>query len=151
MRLMCGLVLMGVLGGVASAHAGCKLVKSENYQCDRELFAKKLAEASVVRVDAGRMELFATDRTEKLVKELGKQVATEEQHADLVFEVAAVDRSGQIDFGPHDIPLARLNVYDTEHHLLWVETLDGQGEIPWSADVIELLKRFQASVAGSKG
>jgi hypothetical protein len=151
LRGVSGLVLGCALGGAVSAHAGCKLVKNEHYECDRELFAKKLAEASVVRVDAGRMELFATDRTEKLVRELGKQVAAEDQRADMVFEVAAVDRTGQIDFGPHDIPLARLNVYDAEHHLVWVETLDGQGEIPWSADVIELLKRFQASVAGSKG
>jgi hypothetical protein len=152
-RTRCGLLVLGLLSGLGcavQAHAGCKMVREEHYDCDRDVFTKKLAEAKAIRVDAGRMELFAADRTQKLVRKLGKQVATPDEHADLAFEIAAVDRSGKIDFGPADIPLARLNVYDTEHHLVWVETLDGQQEMPWSADVIELLKRFQADIAGSK-
>jgi hypothetical protein len=143
-------IMLGGLVFASSAQARCKLEREEHYECDRDVFAKRLAEAKVIRVDASRLDLFAADRTKQLVQKLGKQVAAPDEHADLAFEVAAVDRSGKIDFGPKDIPLARLNVYDTEHHLVWVETLDGQQEIPWSADVIELLKRFQADIAGSK-
>ena len=142
--LLCGSVL------TSHGQARCTMEREEHFRCDRDAFETKLADAKVIRVDAPRADLFAKDRTEQLVAKLGKQVAGPDQRADLTFEVAAVDRNGRMDFGPHDIPLARLNVYDPEHHLVWVETLDGQAEIPWTADVIELLKRFQADVAGSK-
>ena len=153
MRWMLAVAMGMVLGGVARAQdapAGCKMTRTEHYRCNRDAFEKKLAEAKVIRVDAGRMDLFAADRTQKLVEKLGKQVATADQHADLAFEITAVDWTGHMELGTADIPLARLNVYDPNHHLVWVETLDGQQEIPWAADVIELLKRFQADIAGEK-
>jgi hypothetical protein len=132
---------------------GCKVEKEEHFQCNREAFVKRLAEAHVIRTDTGRMDLFAKERTGQLVEKLGKQVAGPDQHADLVFEIDAIDRNGRINVGPGDIPLVRLNVYDPaegdgNRHLIWVETLDGQPDVPWAADVVELLKRFQADIAG---
>ncbi len=145
--------MLGCMWSAACAQepaAGCRIVKEEHYRCNRDYFAKKLAEAQAIGVDTGRMDLFAAERTQQLVEKLAKRVAAKDERADMVFEIQAVDRNGHMGLGPADIPLARLNVYDASHRLLWVETLDGQPEIPWSADVIELLKRFQADLAGDK-
>ncbi len=132
------------------AQGGCKMTREEHYRCDPDNLAKKLAEAHTISVSARRTDLFAADRTSQLVVKLGKQVAPPDQKGDLTFEVVPVDRNGHMDLGPADIPLARLNVYNASHELIWVTTLDGQPEIPWNADVIELLKHFQAEIVGSK-
>ncbi len=142
--------LVGAMSFGVCAHAGCKLQFEQHYICDSGVFAKKLADAKLIHVQAGRTDLFGADRTGQLVTKLGKQVAAADQPADMTFEILPVDRGGMMDFGPHAIPEGRLNVYDADHQLVWVETLDGDGDAPWTADVIELLKRFQAHVAGSK-
>lgn len=149
-HIFSAVALVGGMSLGVYAHAGCKLQFEQHYVCDSTVAAKKLAEAKIIHVQTNRTDLFAADRTGQLVTKLGKQVAATGQPADMTFEVVPVDHGGMMDVGPHAIPEGRLNVYDTDHQLLWVETLDGDGDAPWTADVMELLKRFQAHVAGSK-
>jgi hypothetical protein len=143
-------VLVGGMSLATNAHADCRLQFEQHFICDQAVLQGKLAQAKVIGVVAGRTDLFATERTGQLVTKLGKQVATADQHTDMTFEVLPVEHNGSMSFGPQGMPLGRFNVYDADHQLVWVETIDGNGEMPWTADVIELIKRFQAHVAGSK-
>ena len=94
------------------------------------------------------MDLFAAGEIRRLAPSLGLTVVTGEQKPDLILDLEPVDRSGRIDFGPADVPLATLNIYDPakgtgRHSLIWVETFIGQQDRPWPSVVKGLLQQFQ--------
>ena len=132
----------------------CILEKTDYYQCNSDAFQHLLAVSKNIRVDTGRMDSYGRRQMTKLVADLGKRLVAPEQHPDLVFELAWIDRSGRIDFGPADVAVARLNIYDPsrgqgERSLVWVETLTGQQDLPWPSMVTQLLQQFQHHVAGA--
>lgn len=132
----------------------CTLEKTDYYQCNSDAFQHLLAVSKNIRVDTGRMDSYGRRQMTKLVADLGKQLVAPEQRPDLVFELSWIDRSGRIDFGPGDVAVARLNIYDPsrgqgERGLVWVETLTGQQDLPWPSMVTQLLQQFQHRVAGA--
>jgi hypothetical protein len=132
---------------------GCTLEKTDYYQCNDDAFRHLLAVSKSVRVDTGRMDVYGQKQMVKLVANLGKKLVEPEQRPDLVFELTWIDRSGRIDFGPGDVAVARLNVYDPsrgrgDNSLVWVDTLSGQEDLPWPSVVTQLLQQFQRHIAG---
>ncbi|AFL89719.1 hypothetical protein Terro_3505 [Terriglobus roseus DSM 18391] len=124
--------------------------KVEHYLCDAPAFQRRLAAAHTVRIDTGRMDLFARKEMGKLVEGLGKQIVGPEQRPDLIFGIAPIDRSGRIDFGPADMGIGILTVYDPgrgagRRGLIWAETFDGQEDRPWPTVVVDLIRQFQGS------
>lgn len=122
--------------------------KVEHYLCDAPAFQRRLAMAHTIRIDTDRMDLFGHKQMEKLVTDLGKQIVTPGQRPDLVFDIAPVDRSGRIDFGPGDKAIGILMVYDPargagRRGLIWAETFDGQEDRPWPAVVVDLIRQFR--------
>ncbi len=131
---------------VQLAAAGCSLQFQDHYLCNREALRSRLAAAHTVQVSVARMELFAEKQMKELVGKLGKDEAAAGSRPDLIFELSAVDRSGRIDFGPADLPLATLTVYEPlpgGRRRLWVETFDGQQDRPWPGTVIDLIRQFR--------
>jgi hypothetical protein len=128
---------------------GCTLEKQDYYRCNHDAFQNQLNTAKAVRVDSGRMDVYGRTAVTKLVEGMDKTLVTPSQRADLTFQLAWIDRSGRIDFGPGDVAVARLNIYDPsrgvgERGLVWVETLTGQEDLPWPSMVEQLLRQFKA-------
>lgn len=136
------------LAPLYAQHPGCTLEKQDYYQCDRAAFQHQLNLSKTVRVDSGRMDVYGRKQVTKLVESMGKTLVAPEQRADLIFQLTWIDRSGHIDFGPGDVAVARLNIYDPsrgsgDRGLVWVETLSGQEDLPWPSMVTQLLHQFQ--------
>lgn len=131
--------------------SGCTLERQDYYQCNRDTFQHQWDVAKGVRVDSGRMDVYGRTQVTKLVEGMGKTLVTPAQRADLVVQLTWIDRSGRIDFGPGDVAVARLNIYDPsrglgERGLVWVETLTGQQDLPWPSMVEQLLHQFKTHV-----
>ena len=95
------------------------------------------------------MDLFAAGELRRLAPSMGLTVVGEGQQPDLIVSLVPVDYSGRIDFGPADIPLATLSIYDPakgtgRRAQLWVETFVAQQNRPWPSVVTGLLQQFQA-------
>ncbi|MEZ2347063.1 hypothetical protein [Terriglobus sp. RCC_193] len=156
-RLLIAMLFASAMSPLCAQKApqpGCTQQKTDYYQCNGDAFQHLLAVSKNVRVDTGRMDSFGRRQMVKLVGDLGKKLVTPEQRPDLVFELTWIDRSGRIDFGPGDVAVARLNIYDPsrgrgEQSLVWVETLTGQQDIPWPSMVTQLRQQFQHHVAGA--
>ncbi len=115
---------------------------------DHNAFQERLQHARTVRIDTDRMDLFAAGEIRRLSPSLGLTVVSGDQRPDLIVDLSPVDRSGQIDFGPADVPLATLSVYDPakgsgRRGLIWVETFVGGQDRPWPSVVAQLLQQFQ--------
>ena len=142
-------MLMAQAHAQTPPEAGCTVSSRDHYDCRRDEFAHLLAQSKTVRVTTGRMDLFGKQQMTGLVNDLGKQPVTGDQHADLVFELEWIDRSGRIDIGPSDVPVGRLNVYDPsrgagDRGLVWVETFDSGEQTPWPAIAASLIQHFRA-------
>ncbi len=123
-------------------------MRDAEYKCNRIAFQQRLQHARTVRIDTDRLDLFAAGEMRRLSPSLGLTVVADEQKPDLIFDLAPVDRSGRIDFGPAAVPLATLSIYDPakgtgRRALIWVETYSGQQDRPWPSVVTELLQQFQ--------
>ena len=130
---------------------GCTVSSRDHYDCKRDEFAHLLAQAHTIRVDTARLDLYGKKQMTQLVDQLGKQVAEDDGHADLIFELEWIDRSGRIDIGPSDVAVGRLNVYDPlrgtgDRALVWVETFDSGEQTPWPAIATSLIKHFRSHV-----
>ena len=126
----------------------CRPVRDSVYECNREAFQRRLQHARTMRVDTDRLDLYAAGELRRIAPNLGLTAVSGEQKPDLIFDLSAVDHSGRIDFGPADIPLATLSVYDPakgsgRRSLIWVETFIGQQDRPWPSVVTGLLQQFQ--------
>ena len=131
---------------VVAPDAGCVQNKGE-YVCNWSSFKLAFERAHTVAVETGAMDRFTAHQVATLATELGKRQVGEEQAADLIMAVRPVEPSG-INLGPADHELATLRVYAAsqaggQRTLLWAETLRGQGDRPWPAQVHALLAQFQ--------
>lgn len=138
-----------------SGSAPCVL-RAKEYQCDRATFQERLRHARTVRIDTDRMDPFAAGELRRMMPGLGLTVATQGSRPDLIVVLAPVDHSGRIDFGPSDMPLATLSLYDPAKgtgpsSLLWVETFTGQQDRPWPSVVTGLLQQFKEHAVSHEG
>lgn len=151
---ICASLLLGAIGCGAQQPtppqapngAGCVLQFQDHYICNRGVFQARLSAARTVQVSVARMELFAEKEMDELVQSLGKTEIVKGGKPDLIFELSSVDRSGRIDFGPADVALATLTVYEPVRdgrRRLWVETFDGQEDRPWPGTVVDLIRKFK--------
>jgi len=132
----------------------CAIVRTDHYDCNRDAFLHRLAQAKSIRIHTARMDSYGEGQMQKLVAELGKQVAANGQPFDLIFELVKIDHAGRIEVGPYDISFAYLKVFDPvlgsgDAGLVWAETLDGPSERPWPAAVLDVVKQFRAHIAGA--
>jgi len=144
---------VGAQGNEATAQAvSCTLVK-DTYSCDWGVFKKTLAAAKTVAIQSKPMDPGGDRQLRKLVGSLGKEaVVSPEERADLVMVLVPGESNG-IFFGPGGRALATLRIYgrgslESRGPLLWVETLDGQPDIPWPSVVYQLVSQFQSRVTG---
>ncbi len=126
--------------------AGCVLSKGE-YVCNWSSFKLRLDRSRTVAIETGPLDRSTAHQIGTLVAELGKQRSPDGQGADLTMVIRPVEPSG-VNLGPADHELATLRVYapgDGAAHgtLLWAETLKGQGDRPWPAQVHALISQFQ--------
>jgi len=146
--LLLGVLSVGYVAPLHAQHSGCTLERQDYYQCNHDAFQNQLNAVKAVRVDSGRMDVYGRAEVTKLVEGMGKTLVTPSQRADLTFQLTWIDHSGRIDFGPGEVAVARLNVYDPsrgagERGLVWVETLTGQEDLPWPSMVEQLLRQFK--------
>ncbi len=131
---------------VLAPDAGCALQRGE-YVCHWSALQLAWDRAHTVAVQAGPMDRSTLRQLRTLVGTLGKAETTAGQPADLTLMVLPVEPTG-ISFGPGDHDLATLRVYapsagSDRGVLLWVETLRGQGDRPWPAQVHVLIQQFE--------
>lgn len=131
--------------------AGCALVDTA-YHCDLTGFHKALASAHSIAIQTQPMDRMTAAQLRRLVTTLGKQLGTNSDRGTLLIALTPVEMTG-ITIGPGDHDLATLRVYalDDENRrgdLLWAETLRGQGDRPWPAQVHALIEQFQARLGG---
>lgn len=128
-----------------ASDAGCMQRKGE-YTCNWSSFKAAFDRSHTIALETDPLDRTAGSQLRRLVTELGKVPVTGNETADLTFALSPVPPNG-VDYGPSDHDLARLRV--TAHSssgnpvLLWAETLRGQGDRPWPAQVHTLLTQFQ--------
>lgn len=125
----------------------CSLEKGY-YHCDQAAFARTLNEARTVAVESQPFNVATNQALRDLVRSLDKTEAADS--ADLTFVLMKAPDTG-INFGPNDRELASLRIYshgpkDARGQLIWVETLDGQPDMPWPMAVYDLIRQFKASI-----
>ena len=130
---------------------GCTL-SAEVYHCDLHSLQRALGKARSVAVETQATDRQTAAQLRRLVTELGKQPATTNGPADLIFLLTPVEGTG-IHYGPGDHDLATLRIYSADAQggrdaLLWAETLRGQGDRPWPAQVQALLQQFRGQLNG---
>lgn len=134
-----------------AAQPGCVLAAG-TYHCDLQSLQGALGKARTVAIETQAMDRQTAAQLRHLVNELGKQPASVNQSADLIFLLTPVQSPG-IDYGPGDHDLATLRIYSADSQggrggLLWAETLRGQGDRPWPAQVQNLIQQFQGRLSG---
>ncbi len=126
--------------------SGCTLMDGA-YHCNLAAFQRALASAHEVSIQAQPMDRLAAAQLRRLIASLGKQLGTNDRPATLLIALTPVEMTG-VTFGPGDHDLATLRVYTVDGEsrrgdLLWAETLRGQGDRPWPAQVHDLIEQFQ--------
>ena len=145
-RAVIVLGFIGSLQGQARTE-GCTL-KKQLYTCDRAQFQPVLAAASTVQIEAGARDRVAVAKLRDLLASIGKSVAPEGGHADLVFSLIKLESDGVL-VGPAGTELAVLRVYGPSNNgargnLVWVDTLFGQPDMTWPVVVQSVLDQFRA-------
>ncbi len=125
--------------------AGC-VQHNGGYVCNWSNFKLAFDRARTVAIETGRMERSTAAQLRSLAAALGK-TPSEGASADLTLMVLPAEPTG-VNVGPADHDLATLRVYAPSRDssrgvLLWVETLRGQGDRPWPAEVHALITQFQ--------
>ncbi len=135
-----------------SSTTGCTLRKGV-YTCNWEAFRQALQHAQTVAIETQQLDRSTAAQLRRLAQSLGKTVTpapggeAAARAPDLTFLLIPVDAAG-IHYGPEDHSLATLRIYapgpnTTRGPLLWAETLSGQGDRPWPAQVHTLIEQFQ--------
>lgn len=133
----------------AAPDSGCVLYK-DVYTCNWHAFRQALAGAQTVAVETQPHDRFTAAQLRELIRSLGKTAepatGAADHPADLIFLLIPMDAG--IYIGPEDHPLATLRIYaagpdGSRGHLLWAETLRGQGDHPWPSQVHALIEQFQ--------
>jgi hypothetical protein len=113
----------------APSSQACSLEKGY-YHCDLAAFSRTLKAAWTVAVES-RPSSRATDKSlHDLVRSMGKAETAED--ADLTFVLLKAPDSR----GPNG----------GQGQLIWVETFDGQPDMPWPTVVYDLIQQFKASI-----
>ena len=117
------------------------------YHCNLPAFQQAMAAAPSISIETQPMDRMTAAQLRRLVTSLGKTVGTNDRPATLLIALTPVEMTG-INYGPGDHDLATLRVYavDGENRrgdLVWAETLRGQGDRPWPAQVHDLIQQFQ--------
>jgi len=127
---------------------GSCTLRDHVYSCSSAAFQPILATAKTIAVDVhnydgvGRRLL-----TDFLAHQLGKTIASDDTHPDLIFLLVPIEPSG-ITYSTGEIDLGTLRVYSVtadggRGHLLWAEMYSGPADLPWPAVVRGLLLQFQ--------
>ncbi|MGI4828190.1 MAG: hypothetical protein ACRYFU_08375 [Janthinobacterium lividum] len=135
--------------GTSAPPAGCTLHK-DVYTCNLDAFRQRLTAAHTVGIETQRDDRFTAAQLRKLIVQMGKTVATEDQPAGLTFLLIPIETAG-IQYGPAAQPLATLRVYapgpaTSRGTLLWAETWTGHQDRPWPSIVQALLEQFKERV-----
>lgn len=130
---------------------GCTLT-GEVYHCDLHGLQQALRKSQTVAIETQAMDRQTAAQLRHLVNELGKQPATANRPADLIFLLTPIATPG-VNYGPSDRDLATLRIYTGDAQggrgtLVWAETLRGQGDRPWPAQVNGLIEQFQGRLSG---
>lgn len=130
--------------------AGCVPEKGA-YTCNLAGLKLALERSRSIAVETPRLDRVAARQLEHFVLDLGKDPSETPSLAELSFSVQPTTPSGVV-LGPSDHELASLRVTapgkEGKPVLLWVETLRGQGDRPWPAQVHALLEQFKAHLTG---
>lgn len=122
-----------------------------SYTCNLAGMKLALEHSRTIAVEAPRLDRVAVRQLEHMIIQLGKIPSKGEGPAELTFSVQPITPSGVV-LGPADHELANLRVTAPGREgrpvLLWVETLRGQGDRPWPAQVHALLEQFEGHLAG---
>ena len=137
--------LPGLAQSAVTPDGGCVQNKG-TYQCNWSSFKLAFDRAHTVALETQPIDRSTGRQVGTLLDELGK-TRLEGQTADLTMLVIPMDPSG-MNLGPADHDLATLRIYAPREGtargiLLWAETLRGQGDRPWPAQVHALLMQFQ--------
>lgn len=130
----------------AADAAGCTLQK-DIYTCNWRSFRAALDRAHSVRVETQGLDRSTAAQLRHLAQKLGKQVAADDQPADLTFLLIPIEPTG-VDLGPAAHDLATLRIYapgsgTTRGALLWAETYRGQPDRPWPAIANATIQQFR--------
>jgi hypothetical protein len=138
--------LAGPPQAAVAPDAGCVQQKG-GYVCNWSSFKTVFDRAHTVALEVSPMDRPTVRQLDTLVSRLGKTRVTEGGSGDLVFLLMPIEPTG-VNIGPMDHDLATLRVYapangSAHGTLLWAETLRGQGDRPWPAQVHLLLAQFE--------
>jgi hypothetical protein len=125
--------------------AGCGIL-DRVVTCNWPAFRPILQSAHVIAVEHAQIDRFTGRQLEQLVTRLGKTLASPDNPGELTFDIVPTDEHG-IDIGPADKPVLQLEVHDgptSAGKLLWVETLRGDPDRPWPANVHDVIEQFAA-------
>ncbi|HVG27848.1 MAG TPA: hypothetical protein VM865_09605 [Acidobacteriaceae bacterium] len=140
----------GVAGAQSSASAGGCTLNRQVYTCNWGAFRKRLDAAHSIAVQTARLDRPVAAQVRELVQSLGKQVAGDDDTADLTFLLIPWESTG-ISVGTADEPLATLRVYAPDpqsgrRELLWAETYYGPSDRPWQMTARALIDQFRDRV-----
>jgi hypothetical protein len=114
--------------------------------CNWPAFRHILRSSQVIAVEHAQIDRYTGRQLEQLATRLGKTLASPDHPGDLTFDIVPTGEHG-IDFGPGDKPILQLEIHDgpsSHGQLLWVETLHGDPDRPWPANVHAVIQQFQA-------
>jgi hypothetical protein len=126
--------------------AGCVQQKG-SYLCNWSSFKLNFERAHTVAVEVSPMDRPTAHQVDAMLAQLGKTHVPEGRASDLTVLLMPVDPTG-VNIGPMDHELATLRIYapgegSPRGTLLWAETLKGQGDRPWPAQVHALISQFE--------
>jgi hypothetical protein len=145
----------GVFLGLFSAASAISLAQTPtinsctqdhgHYSCDEAGFAHALRSARTVATESQPFNHASEHGLEDLARDLGKTAQAEP--ADLTFVLVRPDAQGLF-YGPAGRELAYLRVFahgtqSERGSLVWVETYNGQPDLPWPAIVHQLIRQFR--------
>jgi hypothetical protein len=125
--------------------AGCGIL-DRVVTCNWAAFRPILQSSPVIAVEHAQIDRFTGRQLEQLVTHLGKTLASPDNPGNLTFDIVPTGEHG-IDIGPSDKPILQLEVHDgptSAGKLLWVETLRGDPDRPWPANVHAVIDQFAA-------
>jgi hypothetical protein len=118
-------------------------------RCNWPAFRVVLASAHTIAVDHNQMDRFTGRQLSELVSRVGKNLAGPNNPGDLTFVIVPSGNHG-IDIGPAEKDVLQFEVHSgpaSDGRLLWLETLHGDPERPWAANVHSVIEQFEARLA----
>jgi hypothetical protein len=133
-----------------STSPGCGVLKGVT-TCNWAGFRHVLTSAHVIAVEHSDVDRFTGKQLSELATHLGKSLASPGHPGDLTFVIVPAGEHG-VDIGPADQTILKLQIHSgpsSSGELLWVETLRGDPERPWSSSVHSVIQQFEERLAKS--